>query len=228
VRLLPNAINLHLLLFLTFSPSQLPTLLSSQLLSFSFPLPHSEFRLQILPTFYLSDFASSELVEGRIFSRGIVLPYRTTTGPTSDFFSLTASAFLFKTARPLLKRSAPPRKGQRDFTSDFRKIRCSTSAALLYPSHLLSSPPLTFSLSPLTFNPFFFSYLPNISTSHLLNFYPFPSQFFSIPTSDFFPFPTFSPSHLLSFSPSFFPTFPTSHLPTFLLSHFRIPTSHFI
>jgi hypothetical protein len=31
----------------------------------------------------------------------------------------------------LRPEAAPPRKGQRDFTSDFNKIRCSTSAALL-------------------------------------------------------------------------------------------------
>jgi hypothetical protein len=45
-----------------------------------------------------SDFASSELVEGRIFSRGIVPPYRTTTGPNSEFYRRSFS-------RPL-----PPRR----------------------------------------------------------------------------------------------------------------------
>jgi hypothetical protein len=56
-----------------------------------YSLPHSDFRLLLIPPFPPGPpparRASLQLGEagGRIFSRGIVLPYRTTTGPTSEF-----------------------------------------------------------------------------------------------------------------------------------------------
>jgi hypothetical protein len=46
--------------------------------------------------------------------------------------------------------AAPPRKGQRDFTSDFKKIRCSTSAALLKRSAPKAQ--RSFILEPFTFD----------------------------------------------------------------------------
>ena len=64
------------------------------------PLPSAPCPLPAARSYHIfhSDFASSELVEGRIFSRGIVPPYRTTTGPNSEFYRRSFS-------RPL-----PPRR----------------------------------------------------------------------------------------------------------------------
>jgi hypothetical protein len=85
---------------LSFSPSQPLTFSPSFFSAFRIPNshfsffhpPHSEFPLQFFPTsafplptstliFFFSAF--------RIFSRGIVPPYRTTTGPNSDFKRLS-------------------------------------------------------------------------------------------------------------------------------------------
>ena len=72
------------LLFPTFSPSHLlnfcfSTFRNPKSKIERFPLPHSEFRLPYLPFLFYSAF--------RIFSRGIVPPYRTTTGPNSSSHS---------------------------------------------------------------------------------------------------------------------------------------------
>jgi hypothetical protein len=58
----------------------------SQLLNFFlFPLPHSDFRIQFPPTFTPSQLLNFFLFPLPHACRGIVPPYRTTTGPPSEF-----------------------------------------------------------------------------------------------------------------------------------------------